>query len=98
VKETDDGKTIDGQDAGAVPAASTNSRVMYQGIFDFAKILNAYYYTPDEWSRQGMCGPLPDERNSLLGANQLRLTDENLQEDSDTPQEPMMTSISRNMP
>ena len=98
MKETDDGKTIDGQDAGAVPAASTNSRVMYQGIFDFAKILNAYYYTPDEWSRQGMWGPLPDERNSLLGANQLRLTDENLQEDSNTPQEPMMTSISRNMP
>ena len=46
MKETDDGKTIDGQDAGAVPAASTNSRVMYQGIFDFAKILNAYYSHP----------------------------------------------------
>ena len=98
MKETDDDKRVDGSDAGAVPATSTNSREMYQGIFDFAKILNAYYYTPDEWSRQGMWGPLPDERNSLLGANQLRLTDENLQEDSDTPQEPMMTSISRNMP
>ena len=98
MKDTDDDKQVDGSDAGAVPATSTNSRVMYQGIFDFAKILNAYYYTPDEWSRQGMWGPLPDERNSLLGANQLRLTDENLQEDSDTPQEPMMTSISRNMP
>ena len=98
MKETDDGKTIDGQDAGAVPAASTNSRVMYQGIFDFAKILNAYYYTPDEWSRQGMWSPLPDDRNSLMGANQDRLTDENLQEDSNTPQEPMMTSISENMP
>ena len=98
MKETDDGKTIDGQDAGAVPAASTNSREMYQGIFDFSRILNAYYYTPDEWSRQGMWGSLPDERNSLLGANQDRLPDENLQEDSNTPQEPMMTSISRNMP
>ena len=98
MKDTDDDKQVDGLDAGAVPATSTNSRGMYQGIFDFAKILNAYYYTPDEWSRQGMWGPLPDERNSLLGANQLRLTDENLQEDSDTPQEPMMTSISRNMP
>ena len=98
MKETDDGKTIDGQDAGAVPAASTNSRVMYQGIFDFAKILNQYYYTPDEWSRSIGWGTVPDDRNSLMGTNQDRLTDENLQEDSDTPQEPMMTSISRNLP
>ena len=98
MKETDDGKTIDGQDAGAVPAASTKHEVSYQGIFDFAKAMNGYYYTPDEWSRNIGWGTVPDERNSLLGANQDRLTDENLQEDSDTPQEPMMTSISRNMP
>ena len=84
MKETDDGKTIDGQDAGAVPAVSTNSRVMYQGIFDFSRILNAYYYTPDEWSRSIGWGTVPDERNSLLGAKQDRLTDENLQEDLDT--------------
>jgi len=83
VKETDDGKTIDGQDAGAVPAASTNHQ-MYQGIFRFAKAMNGYYYTPNEWSRLAMWGPLPDERNSLLGTNQDRLTDENLQEDLDT--------------
>ena len=81
---TDDGKTIDGQDAGAIPATSTNSRGMYQGMFRFAKALNDYYYTPSEWSRLGMWGPLPDERNSLLGAKQDRLTDENLQEDLDT--------------
>jgi len=98
VKETDDGKTIDGQDAGAVPAVSTKHQVTYQGIFDFAKALNGYYYTPDEWSRLAMWGPLPNERNSLMGTNQDRLTDENLQEDSDTPQEPMMTSISESMP
>ena len=98
MKETDDGKTIDGQDAGAVPAASTKHQVTYQGIFDFAKAMNGYYYTPDEWSRNIGWGTVPDERNSLLGANQDRLTDENLQEDSDTPQEPMMTSISRNLP
>ena len=98
MKETDDGKTIDGQDAGAVPAVSTKHQVTYQGIFDFAKALNGYYYTPNEWSRSTGWGTVPDERNSLLGANQDRLTDENLQEDSDTPQEPMMTSISRNMP
>ena len=84
MKETDDGKTIDGQDAGAVPAASTKHQVTYQGIFDFAKALNGYYYTPDEWSRSIGWGTVPDERNSLLGANQDRLTDENLQEDLDT--------------
>ena len=98
MKETDDGKTIDGQDAGAVPAASTKHQVSYQGIFRFAKAMNGYYYTPNEWSRNIGWGTVPDERNSLLGANQDRLTDENLQEDSTTPQEPMMTSISRNLP
>ena len=81
MKETDDDKRVDGSDAGAVPATSTNSREMYQGIFDFAKILNAYYYTPDEWSRQGMWGPLPDERNTeLRGVKQHRRTDEKLEE------------------
>jgi len=84
VKETDDDKQVDGSDAGAVPATSTNSRVMYQGIFDFSKVLNQYYYTPDEWSRQGMWGPLSDDRNSLMGVNQDRRTDENLSEDFDT--------------
>ena len=84
MKETDDGKTIDGQDAGAVPAASTKHQVSYQGIFDFAKALNGYYYTPNEWSRSIGWGTVPDERNSLLGAKQDRLTDENLQEDLDT--------------
>ena len=84
MKETDDGKTIDGQDAGAIPAASTKHQVSYQGIFDFSKALNAYYYTPDEWCRSIGWGTVPDERNSLLGAKQDRLTDENLQEDLDT--------------
>ena len=85
MKGTDDGKTIDGQDAGAIPATSTNSREMYQGIFKFAKAMNEYYYTPSEWSRQGMWRPLPDERNTeLRGVKQDRLTDENLQEDLDT--------------
>ena len=81
MKDTDDDKQVDGSDAGAVPATSTNSREMYQGIFDFAKILNAYYYTPDEWSRQGMWGPLPDERNTeLKGVNQDRRDDETSEE------------------
>ena len=85
MKETDDGKTIDGQDAGAIPATSTNSREMYQGIFKFAKAMNEYYYTPSEWSRQGMWGPLPDERNTeLRGVKQDRRTDEDVSEESDT--------------
>ena len=84
MKETDDDKQVDGSDAGAVPATSTNSRVMYQGIFDFAKVLNAYYYTPDEWSRSIGWGTVPDERNSLMGVNQHRRTDENLSEVSNT--------------
>ena len=97
MKETDDGKTIDGQDAGAVPAVSTNHQ-MYQGIIRFAKPMNGYYYTPAEWSRSIGWGTVPDRQNSLMGANQDRLTDENLQEDSDTLQKPMMTSISESMP
>ena len=85
MKETDDGKTIDGQDAGAIPATSTNSREMYQGIFEFAKAMRGYYYTPSECSRSIGWGKVPDERNTeLRGVNQDRLTDENLQEDSDT--------------
>ena len=82
---TDDGKTIDGQDAGAIPATSTNSREMYQGIFKFAKAMNEYYYTPSEWSRSIGWGRVPDDRNTeLRGVKQDRLTDENLQEASDT--------------
>ena len=84
MKDTDDDKQVDGSDAGAVPATSTNSRGPYQGIFDFSKALNAYYYTPDEWSRSIGWGRVPDERNSLMGVNQDRRTDEKLSEESDT--------------
>ena len=80
MKETDDDKQVDGSDAGAEPATSTNSRETYQGIFDFSKALNAYYYTPDEWSRSIGWGRVPDERNSLMGVNQDRRTDEKLEE------------------
>ena len=80
----DDTKQVDGSDAGAEPATSTNSRETYQGIFDFSKALNAYYYTPDEWSRSIGWGRVPDERNSLMGVNQDRRTDEKLSEESDT--------------
>ena len=85
MKETDDDKQVDISDAGAVPATSTNPRGMYQGIFDFAKVLNEYYYTPSEWSRSGMWGPLPDERNTeLTGVKQDRRDDETLSEDFNT--------------
>ena len=84
MKDTDDGNQVDGSDAGAVPATSTNSRGPYQGIFDFSKALNAYYYTPNEWSRSIGWGTVPDERNSLMGVNQDRRTDEKLSEESDT--------------
>ena len=81
----DDTKQVDGSDAGAVPATSTNSREPYHGIFRFAKAMNAYYYTPSEWSRSIGWGKVPDKRNTeLRGVNQDRLTDENLQEDLDT--------------
>ena len=85
MKETDDDKQVDISDAGAVPATSTNSRGMYQGMFEFAKALNDYYYTPSEWSRQGMWGPLPDDRNTeLRGVKQDRRDDETLSEDFNT--------------
>ena len=44
-----------------------------------------WYYTKNEWSRLGMWGPLPDERNTeLRGVKQDRRTDEPLSEESDT--------------
>ena len=84
MKETDDDKQVDGSDEGAIPSTSTNPEA-YEGIFRFAKASREYYYTPNEWSRLGMQGPLPDERNTeLRGVNQDRRTDEKLSEDSDT--------------
>jgi hypothetical protein len=43
VKDTDDDKQVDGSDAGAVPATSTNSRQEYNGIRDFSKLMNLYW-------------------------------------------------------
>ena len=85
MKDTDDDKQVDGLDAGAVPATSTNSREMYNGMFRFAKALNDYYYTPSEWSRSIGWGRVPDDRNTeLRGVKQDRQTDETLFEESDT--------------
>ncbi len=84
MKETDDDKQVDISDGGAVPPTSTNPKA-YDGIFKFAKAQQEYYYTLNEWSRLGMQGPLPDERNTeLRGVKQDRRDDETLSEDSDT--------------
>ena len=84
MKDTDDDKQVDGSDEGAIPSTSTNTEA-YSGIFRFAKAMNQYYYTPQEWSRSIGWGKVPDERNTeLMGANQDRRTDENLSEVSNT--------------
>ena len=81
----DDTEQVDVSDAGAVPATSTNSRKEYQGIFDFSKVMNHYYYTQREWDRVVGYGKVPDERNTeLRGVNQDRRTDEDVSEESDT--------------
>ena len=109
MKDTDDESLVDGTDAGAEPATSTNTRSAYDGIFEFHKTVRRieeerrmglmgrnvhgvispkpsyYYYTPTEWSRLGMQGALPDDRNTeLRGVNQDRRTDEDVSEESDT--------------
>ena len=109
MKDTDDESLVDGTDAGAAPATSTNTRTGYDGIFEFHKTVRRieeerrmdltgrtvhgvisqkpsyYYYTPTEWSRLGMQGALPDDRNAeLRGVNQDRRTDEDVSEESDT--------------
>ena len=85
MKDTDDESLVDGTDAGAIPATSTNSREPYHGMFEFAKALNDYYYTPSEWSRSIGWGRVPDDRNTeLRGVKQDRQTDETLFEESDT--------------
>lgn len=82
MKDTDDDKRVDGSDAGAVPATSTNSREMYQGIIEFSKSQHRYwedrlsekvgtrgeefYYTQREWDRTVGIGKVPDERNTEL--------------------------------
>ena len=97
MKDTDDGKTIDGSDEGAIPSTSTNTESWadkperlgpglggrnVHGVQDKPK---DWYYSPQEWSRSIGWGQVPDERNTeLRGVNQDRRTDENLQEESDT--------------
>ena len=79
MKETVDGKTIDGQDGSAILPTSTKTLV---GGHVHGVRPPGWYYTHSEWSRLGMQGPLPPER--IKGGDEDRLTDENLQEDSNT--------------
>ena len=57
MKETDDSKRVGVADAGSTPATST-------------KHSSDWYYTENEWSRLGMQGPLPPERNKQLLTNE----------------------------
>ena len=73
--ETVDGKKVGVADGGSIPPTSTKP--------------DWYYYTAEEWSRAGMWGPLPPERNKQLLTNEGGEMDstgriEILQEDSST--------------
>ena len=57
MKETDDSNGVGVADAGSTPATST-------------KHSSDWYYTENEWSRLGMQGPLPPERNKQLLTNE----------------------------
>ena len=54
--ETVDGKKVGVADGGSIPPTSTKP--------------DWYYYTAEEWSRAGMWGPLPPERNKQLLTNE----------------------------
>lgn len=54
--KTVDGKRVGVADVGSIPTTSTKSP--------------DWYYTENEWSRLGMQGPLPPERNKQLLTNE----------------------------
>jgi len=81
VKETVDAKRVGVSDAGSTPATSTKS--LCGRTVHGVKTNNGYYYTPSEWSRLGMWGPLPPERikgGDLVSTRRIEILDE----DSDT--------------
>ena len=86
MKDTDDESLVDGTDAGAIPATSTNYQTLAGRNVHGGKCMPEwYYYTPNQWARLGMWGPLPNERNiELRGVKQGRRTDEDVSEESDT--------------
>ena len=95
MKDTDDDKLVDGSDAGAVPATSTNTwadmperlgqKLVGRNVHGVLDKPPDWYYTQREWDRVVGIGKVPDERNTeLRGVNQDRRTDETLSEESDT--------------
>ena len=52
MKDTDDESLVDGTDAGAEPATSTNTRSAYDGIFEFHKVMRKI----DEERKMGLVG------------------------------------------
>ena len=96
MKDTDDDKLVDGSDAGAVPATSTNTWAdkperLGQKLLGGRNVHGVldkrpdWYYTQREWDRVVGWGKVPDERNTeLRGVKQHRRTDETLSEESDT--------------
>ena len=85
MKEADDDSPVDGTDAGAVPATSTNQTLAGKNVHGGKCMPEWYYYTPNEWSRSIGWGKVPDERNTeLRGVKQDRRTDEDVSEESDT--------------
>ena len=96
MKDTDDDKLVDGSDAGAVPATSTNTWAnnperLGQKLLGGRNVHGVldkrpdWYYTQREWDRVVGIGKVPDERNTeLRGVKQHRRTDETLSEESDT--------------
>jgi hypothetical protein len=56
VDKTVDGKRVGVADVGSIPTTSTKSP--------------DWYYTENEWSRLGIQGPLPPERNKQLLTNE----------------------------
>ncbi len=83
MKDTDDESLVDGTDAGAEPATSTNTRSAYDGIFEFHKAMRKI----DE-DRTGLTGwtvhGVKVRSTELRGVKQDRRTDETLFEESDT--------------
>ncbi len=62
----DDTEQVDISDGGSIPPTSTKP--------------NDWYYTKSEWSRLGMWGPLPDERNAEFGGDRFRRGEEKSEE------------------
>ena len=65
MKDTDDESLVDGTDAGAIPATSTNHQTLAGRNVHGGKCMPEwYYYTPSEWSRSIGWGKVPEKYKS----------------------------------